>query len=165
MISQNPPAKGSRICSNFNCFHHPGGWRRADPRSGAPRTPQKAYVLQWFQRATAYPPSLRKPMFSYRNIDTFEGSGQRDSSEIHLEHPFKAEMVTFWEGSRAHAESHLRNSWFSSAFIKGFSTVASTTLRAGRQNGQPFPRGFDAPGKGGPKSTFPRPSIEPIVFQ
>ena len=49
-------------------------------------------------------------MFSYRNIDTFEDPGQRDSSEIHLEHPFKAGIVTFWEDPRAHAESHLRNS-------------------------------------------------------
>ena len=109
MILQNPPKKGSIKCNDLHCFRHPGGGRRGDLRSGALRTPQNAYVLLWFQRATAYSPFLQELMFSYRNIDTFEGPGQRVSSGIHLEHPFKALFVTFWEGPRAHAESHTRN--------------------------------------------------------
>ena len=110
MVLQNPPQKGFISCNDLQWFRHLGGRRRGDLRSGALRTPQNAYVLLWFQRGTAYPSLLQEPMFSYRNIDTFEGPGQRVFSGIHLEHHFKALFVTFWEGPRAHAESRPRNS-------------------------------------------------------
>ena len=74
-------------------------------------------------------------MHSYRNIDTFEGPRQRDSSKIHLEHKLKAEMVTLQQDSGAHEESNVN--------MIAFETATSTQIPSFRERTQKHNVGMD----------------------